>query len=147
MLKNSQGRRGFQEAFAANKSEIALRIFKLEVLNTTFIFLLILLLPLLQMHFLVSHEELQVSECGASLSAPGQRRWEGQLSHRLDKLELFFLLDLLDFEDILQRGVVEELPLLINLCVSLRMSKHDGEDEVAVGVNAQEKSEGSQVVG
>lgn len=67
----------------------------------------------------------QVSERGARLSAQAQRRWAGQLSHRLDKLELLLLLDLLDFEDVLQRGVVEELPLLVNLCVSLRMGKHD----------------------
>lgn len=59
-----------------------------------------------------------------SNSARAQRRWVAQLSHRLDKLKLLLFLDLLDFEDVLQRGVVEELPLLINLCVGLRMTKH-----------------------
>lgn len=96
---------------------------------------------------LVSPKGLQVCERRASLSAQAQRWRAGQLSHRLDKLELLLLLDLLDFEDVLQRGVVEELPLLINLCVSLGMSKHDGEDEVAIGVNHQQKSKGSKLVG
>lgn len=112
-----------------------------------FPFPLIQLLSLLQMHSLVCHAGRRLSERGASLSARAQRRWAGQLSHRLDKFELLLLLDLLDFEDVLQRGVVEELPLLIDLCVGLRMSKHGGEDKVGTGVNPAQKSRGVKVGG
>lgn len=46
-----------------------------------------------------------------------------KFSYRLDKLKFLLLLHLLYFENVLQGGVVKELPLLINLRVSLRMSK------------------------
>lgn len=44
----------------------------------------------------------------------------------------------MDFEDVLQRGVVEELPLLINLRVGLRMNKHDGCFRGQVGVTPKQ---------
>lgn len=47
-------------------------------------------------------------------------------SYRLNKLKLLFLLHLLYFENIFKGRVIKELPLLINLGVSLRMSKQAG---------------------
>lgn len=44
-------------------------------------------------------------------------------SYRLNKLKFFLFLHFLYFENVLEGRVIKELSLLINLCVSLRMSK------------------------